>query len=182
MVYVRRRGTAIVESASGILVVSKDGRVFTLPGGGARPEETDREAAVRELKEETALDATAAVYLFEFLGQTHTGPRGGIFRNIHKVFLTEARGAPRPSREIKKVAYYTGSQPTLTFSARRIIDRFQATRPREAPRDEGQVPKKSPMRESPRREQPDREPPAPRAAAITRKSAGRTRRAAPASA
>ena len=136
MVYVRRRGTAIVESASGILVVSKDGRVFTLPGGGARHYESDRDAAIRELKEEADLDATDAVYLFEFLGQTHTGPRGGIFRNAHKVFLTEAKGVPKPSREIKKVAYYTGSQPTLTFSARRIIDRFQATRPREAPRDD----------------------------------------------
>jgi ADP-ribose pyrophosphatase YjhB (NUDIX family) len=136
MVYVRRRGTAIVESASGILVVSKDGRVFTLPGGGARPDESDKDAVIRELKEETDLDATGAVYLFEFLGQTHTGPRGGIFRNAHKVFLTEAKGVPKPSQEIRKVAYYTGSQPTLTFSARRIIDRFQATRPRDAPRDD----------------------------------------------
>jgi 8-oxo-dGTP diphosphatase len=136
MVYVRRRGTAIVESISGILVVSKDGRVFTLPGGGAHPKESDRDAAIRELKEETGLDATDAVYLFEFLGQTNAGPRGGIFRNAHKVFLAKAKGVPEPSREIKKVAYYTGSQPTLTFSARRIIDRFQATRPREAPRDD----------------------------------------------
>jgi|SRR5271163_1455764 len=152
MVYVRRRGTAIVESASGILVVSKDGRVFTLPGGGAHPKESDKEAAIRELKEETGLDATGAVYLFEFLGQTHTGPRGGIFRNIHKVFLTEARGVPKPSREIKKVAYYTGSQPTLTFSARRILDRFQATRPREAPRDAGSDRTRSTKRTKPQRE------------------------------
>ena len=129
MVYTRRRGTAIVDTPSGILVVSKDGRVFTLPGGGARPEETDLQAAIRELKEETDLDATGGVYLFEFMGQTHTGPRGGIFRNAHKVFLMKAKGLPRPTREIKKVAYYTGSQPTLTFSARRIIDRYQATRP-----------------------------------------------------
>ena len=77
MVYIRRRGTAIVESASGILVVSKDGHLFTLPGGGARPDESDRDAAIRELKEETGLEATDAVYLFEFRGQTNAGPRGG---------------------------------------------------------------------------------------------------------
>jgi 8-oxo-dGTP diphosphatase len=152
MVYVRRRGTAIVESASGILVVSKDGRVFTLPGGGAHPEESDRDAAIRELKEETGLDATDAVYLFAFLGRTSAGPRGGIFRNAHKVFLTEAKGVPKPSREIKKVAYYTGSQPTLTFSARRIIDRFQATRPREAPKDDGQERTRRPGRANPQPE------------------------------
>ena len=131
MVYIRRRGTVILDTPSGILVVSKDSRVFTLPGGGARRDETDREAATRELKEETGLDMTEAVYLFEFLGLTHAGPKGGIFRNAHKVFLAKAKGVPRPGREIKKVAYYTGSQPTLTFSARRIIDRYRATRPRE---------------------------------------------------
>ena len=137
MVYVRRRGTAIVDTPSGVLVVSKDGRVFTLPGGGARPGETDEEAAMRELKEETGLEGTSAVYLFEFMGITHTGPRAGIFRNAHKVFLVKANGVPRPSREIRKVAYYTGSQPTLTFSARRIIDRYQATRPQRGARTKG---------------------------------------------
>jgi 8-oxo-dGTP diphosphatase len=152
MVYVRRRGTAIVESVSGILVVSKDGRVFTLPGGGAHPKESDRDAAIRELKEETGLDATDAVYLFKFLGKTNAGPRGGIFRNAHKVFLAKAKGVPEPSREIKKVAYYTGSQPMLTFSARRIIDRFQATRPRDAPRDDRSDRTRRPRRANPHRE------------------------------
>jgi 8-oxo-dGTP diphosphatase len=149
MVYVRRRGTAIVESASGILVVSKDGHLFTLPGGGARPDESDRDAAIRELKEETGLEATDAVYLFEFRGQTNAGPRGGIFRNAHKVFLAKAKGVPKPSREIKKVAYYTGSQPTLAFSARRIIDRYQATRPRKTPRDDGSDRTRRPRRAKP---------------------------------
>ena len=133
MVYTRRRGTALVDTPSGILVVSKDGRVFTLPGGGAHPKESRRDAAKRELKEETDLDATRTKYLFEFLGLTHNGPKGGIFRNAHEVFLTTARGVPRPMREIKGVAYYTGTQPTLTFSARRIIDRYRATRPQGNP-------------------------------------------------
>lgn len=129
MVYIRRRGTAIVQIPSGILVVSKDGYAFTLPGGGAHPGETDQDAAIRELREETSLEATEAIYLFEFLGQTHAGPRGGIFRNSHKVFLVRAKGLPRPTREIKMVAYYNGAQPILSFSARRIIDRFHATKP-----------------------------------------------------
>jgi hypothetical protein len=68
------------------------------------------------------------------------------------VFLAKAKGVPEPSREIKNVAYYTGSQPTLTFSARRIIDRFQATRPRAAPRDDRSDRTRRPRRASPHRE------------------------------
>jgi len=128
MVYTRRRGTAIVETPAGIIVVSKDGRVFTLPGGGAQKAESDKDAAIRELKEETGLDAIKVTYLFEFLGVVHAGTRGGLFRNAHKVFLMTAKGVPKPMREIKKVAYYKGSQPMLSYSARRIIDRFHASR------------------------------------------------------
>ncbi|WP_067048329.1 NUDIX domain-containing protein [Methanofollis ethanolicus] len=52
--YDRRRGTAIIESQRGILVVTHGNRgAYLLPGGGAREDELQIIAAIRELKEET---------------------------------------------------------------------------------------------------------------------------------
>jgi 8-oxo-dGTP diphosphatase len=125
MVYTRRRGTAIVDTDDGILVVSKDGRIFTLPGGGARPTESREEAAIRELREETGLEAIDISYLFDFKGVMHEGTRGGFFRNAHKVFIVKATGTPEPRKEIKSIAYYNGSGPKLTYSAQKIIRRYR---------------------------------------------------------
>ena len=128
MVYTRRRGTAIVDTAKGILVVSLDGSNFTLPGGGAHRDESRREAAIRELMEETCMKAVSLTPLFEFLGGAHKGPRGGTFRNAHKVFLVTATGSPEPGQEVKRVAYYDGSGPSLTPSAERIIAKYRSAR------------------------------------------------------
>jgi len=126
MVYTRRRGTAIVDTPKGILVVSLDGHNFTLPGGGAHRDESRREAAIRELMEETRMKAVSLTPLFEFLGGAHKGPRGGTFRNAHKVFLVTATGTPEPGQEVKRVAYYDGSGPSLTPSAEKIIEKYRS--------------------------------------------------------
>lgn len=126
MVRTRRRGTALVETPEGILVVSKDGRTYLTPGGGARPSESRQDAAIRELKEETGLKVVDIAYLFDFVGATHRGARGGLFKNSHKVYFTRVAGVPRPGREIKRVAYYDGSGPKISYSARRIIARYRS--------------------------------------------------------
>lgn len=126
MVRTRRRGTAIVDTPNGILVVSKDGRNFLTPGGGARPQESRQDAAIRELKEETGLKVVDIAYLFDFTGRMHRGARGGLFRNAHKVFLVTATGVAEPRREIKRVAYYDGSSPKISYSAQRIIKKYHS--------------------------------------------------------
>ncbi|HVC27391.1 MAG TPA: NUDIX domain-containing protein [Nitrososphaerales archaeon] len=125
MVYRRRRGTAIVETPKGILVVSLDGSNFTLPGGGALRAESRREAAVRELMEETRMKAVRLTHLFVFMGGVHRGPKGGTFRNAHEVFLVTAKGTPEPGQEVKRVSYYDGSGPSLTPSAEKIIEKYR---------------------------------------------------------
>jgi 8-oxo-dGTP diphosphatase len=124
MVRTRRRGTAIVDTPDGILVVSLDGRRFLTPGGGAHRDESRQDAAIRELEEETGLKGVDATFLFEFTGVIHRGPRGGLFRNAHKVFLVTATGVAEPKREVKHVAYYDGAGPRLSYSAQEIISRY----------------------------------------------------------
>ncbi len=128
MVRTRRRGTAIVDTPNGILVVSLDGINFTLPGGGAKPKESRRDAAIRELMEETGMKAVGLTHLFEFFGGIHEGPRGGSFRNAHEVFVVTATGTPEPGQEVKRVAYYDGSGPSLTPSAKKIIEKYHSVR------------------------------------------------------
>lgn len=48
-----------------------------------------------------------------------------------------ARGRPKPSQEISKVAYYDGRSPKISYSAQKIIERYLAMKPslqREKPR------------------------------------------------
>lgn len=107
-------------------MVSLDGTNFTLPGGGAKPKESRRQAAIRELMEETGMKAVSLKHLFEFLGGVHAGPRGGSFRNAHEVFRVTATGTPEPGQEVKRVAYYDGSNLSLTPSAKKIIAKYQS--------------------------------------------------------
>ena len=126
MVHRRRRGTAIVDTPQGILLVSERGRLFLLPGGGANPHESRRTAAIRELREETGLEAAECTYLFRYKGRLHKDFKGGRFWDEHKVFLVKTKGDPQPRHEIKEIAYFNGSTIKLSSSAQRIIERYNS--------------------------------------------------------
>jgi 8-oxo-dGTP diphosphatase len=116
----RRRGTAIVDTPNGILVVAGKRRMFMLPGGGAQGAESRRSAAIRELREETGLKAKTCRFLFSY----NSPVDGRRFRNMHKVFLIEADGVPEPdTQEVKYLDYWNErSDFHLSDSARTIID------------------------------------------------------------
>ena len=118
MVGKRRRGTAIVDTPQGILVVSRDDRTFYLPGGGAERGESRRDAAIRELKEETNLAAADCVFLFEYTS----------FTNSHKVYLMKSTGAAKPSNEIKYLAFFNGSNLKVSNTAWEIIELYHQSR------------------------------------------------------
>ena len=75
----RRRGTAIVDTPRGILVVSHENRTFYLPGGGAEKNESQKTATTRELKEETSLETVTCRFLFKYESLTDN----------HEVFVIE---------------------------------------------------------------------------------------------
>lgn len=81
-----RRATCIVECENGILLAETESGMLLLPGGQAHRGESRLEAAIRELKEETNLQAHAAIYLFDH--ESHS--------NRHKVFYLITTGNPIP--------------------------------------------------------------------------------------
>jgi 8-oxo-dGTP diphosphatase len=114
----RRRGTAIVDTPRGILVVSHNNRTFYLPGGGAEKGESRKNAAIRELKEETNLESIGCRFLFEYESLT----------NNHKVFLIETTGVAKPSSEIRYIDYFNGSNLKVSNATWEILERYQATK------------------------------------------------------
>jgi 8-oxo-dGTP diphosphatase len=126
-VYTRRRGTAIVETEKGILVVAERNGLFLLPGGEARKRETRTQAAMRELREETGLQPDCAAFLFQHRGRVHQSRGHGYFRDHHTVCRVKARGIARPHREIEYVEYYKpDSRIRISGVTKEIIDRYYA--------------------------------------------------------
>jgi 8-oxo-dGTP diphosphatase len=123
----RRRGTAIVETERGILVVAGKDRIFLLPGGEAKKHETRMQATMRELVEETGLEPQSVEFLFHHGGRVHRSHGHGYLRDHHTVCLVRARGTARPHREIEYVEYYKpGSRIHVSAVTEEIIARYYA--------------------------------------------------------
>jgi 8-oxo-dGTP diphosphatase len=130
-VFVRRRGTVILETPRGILLTGgyRAGRErpFILPGGGAEKGESRFVAALRELTEETHLRPYYAEIIFRHLGKVRPTMSGRHqFQDHHTVCLVKATGVPRPGGgDAKRIAYYTpGCSIRISTTTREIIEKY----------------------------------------------------------
>ena len=81
--HLRKRGVAVVIRHGKVLLVKDKGKgYYSLPGGGVHTHESSRQAAARELYEETGLRATKLTWLGAFKSPV----------TEHKAFLIEAEG------------------------------------------------------------------------------------------
>lgn len=125
MIHRRRRGSALVETKKGVLVVAWESKIFMLPGGGANFFETRKRAAIRELEEETGLKAKSAKYLFKYAGPQFKHNNGKMYRNYAKVYLIKAEGKPKPANEVKHIAYWKpGSKLNVMAGAKIALDKY----------------------------------------------------------
>ena len=99
MQHKKRRGTAIVDTPNGIMLVKMKGDKFLLPGGGAHNNEARIYTAIRELQEETTLIAKKVCYLFDFESD---------FYNQKVFYIEPEKLSPTPSNEIVDIGYYPG--------------------------------------------------------------------------
>jgi 8-oxo-dGTP diphosphatase len=121
----RKRGTAIVETEKGILLVAGKSKNFMLPGGATERHEMRVHASMRELNEETGLKPIYAEPIFHYEGKVHNGYNGK-FKDYHTVCIVKAKGHPKPKSEIKYIAYHTGndSKINLSNSTKEIIEKY----------------------------------------------------------
>lgn len=121
----RRRGTAIIVTPKGILLTADKHKLFILPGGGAEGSETVKEATIRELKEETGLDATYTKFLFRHEAEPYRSDSGKYIKDYNTVFLIKVHGTPKPLSEVQKIIYYNPcSKIRMYKSSKEILDRF----------------------------------------------------------
>lgn len=113
------RATVVCARGDRVLLVSKGGSRWALPGGRPRKDETFAEAACRELLEETTLLARGLCFLIQVIGAT----------TVHHVFVANIgkTAAPSPSKEITRCQWFAQAElgkVVVSPTTRQIIESF----------------------------------------------------------
>jgi 8-oxo-dGTP diphosphatase len=113
----KRRGTAIVETSEGIMVIEEKDGLFYLPGGKTVNHEPRREALMRELMQDTGLQTESVKYLFRHVGYE------GLLEEHHKVYLVTPKGELEVDDD--EIQFYTPtSDIPLSKVTKEIINRY----------------------------------------------------------
>ena len=113
-----------------VLLVRRGGEPYAgewaLPGGFKRPDETLDEAARRELREETGIEAPRLLAQFHTYGDPGRDPRGNIVTVAYLAVTPDvgelAAGTDADDARLMPVARVIDGQLPLAFDHRRIVD------------------------------------------------------------
>lgn len=113
------RATIVCIRHGRVLLVSKDGVRWALPGGRPGKQESPEETARRELQQETALETKALVGVFQFIGAT----------TVHHVFTAaiDASARPKAGHEIKSLQWLSHeklAELETSATTRQIVSQF----------------------------------------------------------
>lgn len=118
---------AIVRGRRVLMVTARGRDVLYMPGGKIDAGETPAEAAVREAREEVAveIDPARVSPLFTVVTQAHGEPHGRLVR-MH-VFAAETDETPTPSAEVSAVHWVgTESLDRCPPAGREVLERLAA--------------------------------------------------------
>lgn len=105
-----------------ILVTLSNGKdTWYIPGGKREPGESDREALIREVREELSVELIPGTiqHYGTFEAQAHGKPPGTIVRMT--CYTAEYEGTIKPAAEINRVDFFTFAQKSLTSPVDHLI-------------------------------------------------------------
>jgi 8-oxo-dGTP diphosphatase len=105
-----------------LLIAIKDGRVWSLPKGQVELGERYPQTAVREVREETGIEARVLASLgsirYHFTVKDH-GIQTTVTKEVHHFLMTYVAGLPRPQKEeVDGVEWFPVSQALKLLSHR----------------------------------------------------------------
>ncbi len=110
-----------VQNKKILVTLSKGKDKWYIPGGKREKNETDREALIREVREELSLDLDPATtkYYGTFSAQAHGKPLGVIVRMT--CYTAFYKGEIKVNNEIEKYDFFSYSQKELTSTVDHLI-------------------------------------------------------------
>jgi 8-oxo-dGTP diphosphatase len=98
-------GGVVIKDKREVLLIKNPSNAWTFPKGHIEPGETKEQAAVREVKEETNVDAEIVDYLGE-ISYFFTWGGVKIYKTVYFFLMRYVSGIPVPSWEVKDARFF----------------------------------------------------------------------------
>ncbi len=98
-------GGVVIKDKKEVLLIKNPSNIWTFPKGHIEKGETKEEAAIREVKEETNIDAEIVDYLGE-ISYFFTWGGVRIYKTVYFFLMRYISGIPVPSWEVKDARFF----------------------------------------------------------------------------